>query len=145
MESKHVVYDDYTKSKPHSFGGKFRSYKQYKNTPKHIIDDTFDSIDVYTKFKPFRKLRYYNPTYVYNRREKFQMDTVFLTSEVLVEANAGKKYLLCIMDIFTKKAWCYANEFNNCETVVKCLKDLFAKIDKPPKNLCSDQVICNFL
>lgn len=133
------AYEDWVKDYAHSFSGKDHTYRRYNTDNKGMIDNAFDQLDTYTKFKPYRKLRHYTPTYVYRRREKFQMDTVLFTAPVLVEANGGVKYLLTIIDIFTKKAFCYATKKNDCNTALACLKDLFSKLDQLPQHIACDR------
>ena len=140
-EKKHKLEEEWVQDYPNSFGGKERSYKKYKNeSSKKEIDDAFTKLDTYTKYKPFRKLRYYTPTYVYNARELFQIDTVYMNTPVLLEANDNIGFIICIIDCFTKRAFCYPNMKNDCNTAVNCMKNLFSKLDKLPVNVVSDKV-----
>ena len=59
---------DWHQSHPHSFGGKYRSYWKYNSLTREDIDKEFFKNDIYTKFKPLRRSKYYNPVYVYRYR-----------------------------------------------------------------------------
>ena len=133
------VKSDWTSDLPYSYGGKFRSYNAYPDVDKKKIDEEFKNIDIYSRFKPFRKLRHFTPTYVYRKRELFQADTVHFKDKSYVEANNGYQYLICIIDCFTKKAWAYPTKNITCETAINCLQDLFSKLDKLPEKLATDK------
>lgn len=53
---------------PHSFGGKYRSYRRYNNLTPKDVDKEFIKNDIYTKFKSTRRAKYNNPVYVYRYR-----------------------------------------------------------------------------
>ena len=59
------INQEWHESRPFSFGGKYKSYKQYAEIDKATIDNAFAKNDVYTKYAPHRKRKYHNPTYVW--------------------------------------------------------------------------------
>ena len=69
------ILNNWLSNKPESFGGIFRSYKKYGD--KKIVNESFKKNDVYTRFKQIRRAKYFNPVYVYRKREQFQADIVF--------------------------------------------------------------------
>ena len=130
--------EDYTSNKPHSYGGKNRSYEYYK-VDKEKVDDAFKTSDIYTRFKQHRKSKVYSPIYVRRKRELLQCDTTFFTADKLVEANNGYAYLLCIIDVYTKMAWVYPMKNVDCKTTIQCLKDVFEKCGETPEKIQTDK------
>ena len=57
----------------------------------------------------------------------------------MVEANKGLKYLLCIIDVFTKFVYLYPLKSITCEDVIICFEDLFRKCGKLPKKIYTDK------
>ena len=133
------INEDYYKDLPHSYGGKKRAYDYYEDIDNKVIDDAYHQNDIYTRFKQHRKAKFYSPIYVNHKRELFQCDTTFFTSEALVNANNGYKYLLCVIDVFTKMAWVYPMRTVKCEVAVACLKDIFSKCGSTPKKIQTDK------
>ena len=118
---------------PHSFGGKYRSYKYYKNDiSKRTINNQFKKNDIYTKFKQYRKARTHNPIYVYRKREQFQADCVKFPDPLMLQATENVGYLLVVIDIFTKYVWLFPLVRIKGEHIANCFQDLFRE-NKPEK------------
>ena len=133
-----LINEDYFKDLPHSYGGKNLSYKRYNN--KSAVDRAFESNDIYSKYKPFRKLRSYNPTYVRRKRELFQSDiTYFKSPDQLVTDSGGYGYLLTVIDCFTKYVWVYPLERIDADSITLNLKKLFTNLEELPTNFNSDR------
>lgn len=133
------INEDYFKDLPHSYGGKKRAYEHYEDIDNEIIDAAYHQNDIYTRFKQHRKANFYSPIYVDHKRELFQCDTTFFTAEKLVNANNGYKYLLCVIDVFTKMAWVYPMKNVKCDTAVECLQDIFSKCGTLPEKIQTDK------
>ena len=121
---------------PHSFGGKYRSYNEYKNLSRKKIDESFKFNDIYSRFKQYRRSKYDNPVYCWKKRDQFQADICYMTDKTLVQASNGYKYLLVVIDVFTKYAWLFPLKSIKAVEIVKCFKELF-KTAKPV-NLTTD-------
>ena len=133
------IHEDYASDKPHAFGSKKRAYDYYPVNDRKLIDKAYNKNDIYTRFKQHRKPKHYSPIYVKRKRELFQCDTTFFTADALVEVNHGYKYLLCVIDVYTKMAWTYPLKDVKCEAVVECLKDVFSKCGKVPEKIQTDK------
>ena len=133
------IQEDYIADKPHSFGSKQRAYDFYPNIDKKLINEAYEKNDIHTRFKQHRKSKYYSPIYVKKKRELFQCDTTFFTADALVQVNHGYKYLLCVIDVYTKMAWTYPMKSVTCDTAVECLKDVFSKCGKLPEKIQTDK------
>ena len=110
---------------PHSFGGKYRSYEHYKDTPKQTIDKSFKKNDIYSRFFQYKRSKYHNPTYVYRKREQFQADIVMFSDPLMLAATKNTKYLLVVIDCFSKFVWLYPLKQIKGVNIAKCLQDLF--------------------
>lgn len=133
------INQDYHSDLPHSFGGKKRAYDYYQDIDNNIIDEAYHENDIYTRFRQHKKAKVYSPIYVDHKRQLFQCDTTFFTAEALVNANHGYKYLLCVIDVFTKMAWVYPMKRVTCNTAVDLLRDVFTKCGTLPETIQTDK------
>ena len=127
----------FIQDKPYSFGGQYRLYNNFTNKKK--VDEALSKSDTYTRFLQHKKARRYSPIYVYRPRELWQSDVVFFTNKEYVDNNNGYKYILTIIDAFTKYAYAYPMKENKCEKVLECFKDVFQKCGKIPERLNTDR------
>ena len=74
---KKSINDEYYSDLGHSFGGKYRLIEKFGKKHKKLIQEALDENDIYTRFKPFRKLKHFSPYYVYRKRQLLQADIVF--------------------------------------------------------------------
>lgn len=61
------------------------------------------SLDPYTLHREYKKPKNYNLFYAYRRRTHFQADLIDISE--LHRANSFYRYLLVIIDVFTRKIW----------------------------------------
>lgn len=127
----------YTKDEPFSFGGKYRLYEHFRK--KNKVDKALAKSDTYTRFYQHKRARKYSPIYVYRPRELWQSDVIFFTQKDFVEVNQGYKYVLTIIDVFTKYAFAYPLKENKCEKVLECFKDVLSICGKKPERLNTDR------
>lgn len=133
------INQDYYSDLPHSYGGKKRAYDYYEDIDNNVIDEAYHQNDIYTRFKQHKKARLYSPIYVDHKRQLIQCDTTFFTAEPLVKSNHGYKYLLCVIDVFSKMAWVYPMKSITCETAVGYLQDVFTKCGTLPETIQTDK------
>src|SRR5271156_1982065 len=88
-----------------SFGGVRRLSKETKSSLAKT-KKWLSGIDAYTLHKPYRLHFRHRRTYAKNPDDLWQADLVDMTS--LVRHNDGKKFILTIIDVFSKMAWCIA-------------------------------------
>ena len=132
IESLNKAYfEDY----PFSYGGKYRLYSY----PKPIVNEALIKNDIYTQFFQHKRPKLYTPVYVWSKRELFECDVAYFSKKAMVEANNGLKYLLCIIDVFTKFVYLYPLKSITCEDVIICFEDLFSKCGKLPKKIYTDK------
>ena len=129
---------DYHSNLPFSFSGKNIVYRAYPKVPRKQLDKTLAESASYSKFKQYKKTKT-SPIYVMQKRQLFQADLAFFTAPHLVEQNRGMRYLLVIIDAFTKKIWLSAIPNKACKTVLEKFKELFNQIDELPRKLQTDK------
>ena len=68
---------------------------------KYVLSE-FDS---HTLHKTFRKPKFFNPYFIYRRRQQIQADLIDIKH--LADKNDGTNYLFALIDAFSKRAWVY--------------------------------------
>lgn len=132
--------DNYHDTYPFSFGGKYRLYNQYPTLSKKEIDQKLSHSEVYSKFKEKKKIKT-SAVYVYYKRQLMQADLVFFNEPEQIASNDGYRYLLVIIDCFTKMVWMYKLKNKQCSGVASAFRNLF-EIEcagSLPHNIQTDQ------
>ena len=127
-----AYFSDY----PFSYGGKYRLYSSF---PKNDVDKALLHNDIYTQFFQHKRPKSYTPVYVWSKRELFECDTAYFADKNMVKENNGFKYLLCIIDVFSKYVYLYPLKSIQCEDVINCFEDLFSKCGKIPRKIYTDK------
>ena len=136
---KKKILEGYSGNEPWSLGGIDRIHRHFKNKiSKKDIKKILAESKVYTSYKKYIKPKKFSPIYVYSLRELWQADTVFFTHPEMIKTNSGYKYLLTIIDCFSKIAYCEPMKKNDCSTALNIFKRAVEKLGKP-KKLNSDR------
>lgn len=69
--------------------------------------------------------------------EQFALDLIDLTT--LSKYNDSFKYVLVVMDVFSRFLWARKLKTKNADEVLKALKDIFQHTDRRPKKIYSDK------
>lgn len=101
---KEIISNYLSPGHPIAFSSPYVVYNFYRDyislsQAKSILN----SIDPYTTHRDVKRPSVYNPFYSYNRRVNFQADLIDIIN--LHRANKFVKYLLVIIDVFTRKLW----------------------------------------
>ena len=132
------IDNDWHAQLPHSFGGKYRAYEYYKDVlSKKFINEEYKKLDTYSKFKEYRRPKYFNPVYVHGKREQFEADVVKFNDRLMVDAT-GHSNLLVLIDVFTKYVYLFPLKQITAKQTSKCLETLFSEEVNRPKNLRTD-------
>lgn len=105
------------------------SEKKAKNILEHC--------DSYNVHREYKKPRVYNPFYVHSRREQIQTDLIDVSR--LSASNKGVRFLLLLIDIFTKRMWVCPLRNKSAKVVEKALRVWLESLDVSPKQLGSDR------
>jgi len=136
---KNEIRDNWQSGKhPISFSGITNIQHYYPHVSKDIIKDALAGIDTYTLFREEKKPRHYNPIYVRNKREIIQSDLIDLVN--LSSENDGVKYLLVVIDSFSRYAWIEPLKTKTGPVVLEAFKKI---VNRMPgglgKSLMTDQ------
>ena len=107
-------------SDPLSFGGRNLAYRYHKGKREDIERD-LAKIPAYYFHREAKKPRVYNPIYVYRTRELMQADLINLM--YLQADNSGYKYILVVVDSFSRYAWVRSLKTTSAKECLAAFKD----------------------
>ena len=91
----------------------------------------------YTLHKPTRHRFPRNRTIVSGINAQWQMDLASV--ERFARYNDGTRYLLCVIDVFSKRAWVIPLQSKQSSVVLNGLKKLFSMTDARPQKIQTDR------
>ena len=112
---------------PISFSGISNVQRYYPEVPRYVIEDALAGIDTYSLFREEKKPRKYNPIFVRQKREILQADLIDLQS--LAEFNNGIKYLLVVIDTFSRFVWIEPLHSKKTNEVLAAFKQIISKCE----------------
>ncbi len=130
-ECKNDLTTNYnTPGHPIAFSGIINIYRFYRNILTiSEIKEILSGIENYTLHREYRSAQR-NPTYSHFKRYCFQMDLVDMQQKS--QYNDGVKYLLTVIDTFTRFAFVRMLKDKTAETVLKAFKHILEEAgDKP--------------
>jgi transposase InsO family protein len=107
-------------------GNVARSFGITQEKARQILEE----VDSYVSHREYKRPSVFNPYYVYKRRELIQADLIDISE--LRAFNSGVRYLLLIIDVFTKKIWVYPLKTKEGIRVRDSLEDWLDRIGNPP-------------
>ena len=94
---------------PIAFSSPNKVYKYLKDNdkylPLHEVQDLLAEFDAHNRHKEYHRPKYFNPYYIFSRREQIQADLIDVRQ--LSRQNNGVNYLFLLIDCFSKKVWVY--------------------------------------
>ena len=75
---------------------------------------------------------------MYYKRQLFQADLIEFDMSEQLEANDDYRYMLTVIDCFTKMVWLYKLKDKQTKTVIEQFRVLFQECDELPANLQTD-------
>lgn len=122
---------------PIAFSGVNKIYEFYNGalTIKQI-KEILSGIESYTLHREYHK-NTRNTTYAYFKRYQFQMDLVEI--QALSKFNDGVRYLLNVIDIFTRYAFVRPLINKEAHTVLDAFKSVLNEAENPPHILVVDK------
>ena len=91
----------------------------------------------YNLHREYKKPRAYNPFYVHSRREQVQADLIDVSK--LAVTNDDTRFLLLLIDIFTKRVWVYPLKNKSARAMTAALRSWLDSLDETPKQLGTDR------
>ncbi|XP_065223788.1 uncharacterized protein LOC135847968 [Planococcus citri] len=128
----------YNITDPVAFAGAQPLIKRAKHEVQPIdIKNWLQSQDTYTLYKPARQNFKRNQYIVNNINDIWQADLVDLQS--LSKHNDGMKYLLTVIDIFSKKAYVEPLKTKKAQDIVDAFERIIKHEKSRPRNLQTDK------
>ncbi len=144
------VLDDYLSSiynnvkKPGSFLGVEKLYDAVK--AERVYNVTYDEItkwlqkhEPYSLNRAVRRVSYRNAVLVSGLDDQFEADLADLSNASYVEANNGVKYLLVVIDVFSRYLWVEALTNKHAKTIIAAFEKIFKTSKRKPKRLRTDR------
>jgi transposase InsO family protein len=100
------------------------------------IKDILSGIQSYNLHREYKEGQR-NPSYSHFKRNQFQMDLVDV--QALAEFNDGVRYLLTVIDTFTRFAWARLLNDKRGETVLEAFKSILKSACDKPKSISCDR------
>jgi len=110
--------------------------RRYFGTSKEKAKKALEHIDSYVLHREYKKPRVYNSYFIYNRRDLLQADLIDIRS--IHRENDGTKFLLLIIDVFTKKIWLYPLQDKKGVTMRATLSRWLNELRSKPKVFQTD-------
>lgn len=132
----HNIYYDVSHPAGYSSLNKLTEAMKSKMTRKEIRN-WLESQETYTLYKPVQRRFPRNKYVLSNFNELWQADLSDMRS--YSEYNDGYKYILCVIDVFSKYAFARAMKKKNSDTIKKCFADIFSEAKATPRHLQSDK------
>ena len=107
-----------------SYGG-VDALRRVTRVPRKIVEEWLSEQDAYTLHKPARRHFRRRRVVVGGPRQQLQADLVDLSN--LKTVNDGMIFLLTVIDVFTKVAWCVPLKNKSAASLVTALKSTFTE------------------
>ncbi len=105
-EQKRIIKLYKTPGHPIAFSAPNTIYRYFRGNIKlDTIKEALAHLDVYTLHREYKRPKFQNPYYSFLRRKDFQADLIDIST--LAPANEGVRYLLIIIDIFSRRVWAH--------------------------------------
>lgn len=138
-KQEQIIINNYLSgTHPTSFAGIGQLKHFYPDISVKNLQNVLDSIKNYTLYREEKKPRHYNPFYVRYKRHQAQADLMDL--QKLAPENNGVKYLLAVIDIFTRYAWIVPLKTKSAKDVNEAFfKHVLKDMKKAPAQLATDE------
>lgn len=120
-----------------AFSGAHQFQKANRSNTLYRVKKTLKQIPTYTLHQPARKHFPRRRVYVGGMHEQYVMDLKDIQS--LAPYNNRKRYLLVVMDAFSKKAWMEALPNKTGPTTLKALEKIMARSGGVPRKIQVDE------
>lgn len=96
-----------------------------------------EHVEGYTLHREYKRPKLYNPYYVHNRREQVQGDLIDIGR--ISRSNDDIKFLLVLIDIFTKRVWVIPLKNKGARSMKNALAAWLDGLRTKPKKLMTDR------
>ena len=109
---------------------------QFYSIPLNKAKEALQHEDAYNLHREYKRPAVYNPYYVYERRKLIQADLIDISQ--ISQSNDNKRYLLLLIDVFTRRIWVFPMETKSAREMVRKLQRWLAALDVSPSILMTD-------
>ena len=142
--SKHFSDIYFSTSSPYSYGGKqrfLRGVRKKFGSSKSIRQQALNwikGVDTYTLHRPVLtgRTKFRRQTIVSGIDSTWQADLADLPQ--FVESNDGVRYILFVIDVFSRYAWCRPLRSKSGDAVARAMEDIFQQSSRQPKRIQTD-------
>ena len=128
------MFKYFAAKEPGSFGGA-DNLQRYSKKPRKEVSEWLMGQDAYTLHKPVIKRFRRRHTFSKGINDLFQADLVDMSA--LSRYNDGYRYLLCCIDVFSKRAWAVPLRNKSGESVKEAFEQIFK--DEIPNMIQTDK------
>jgi transposase InsO family protein len=121
-----------------AYSGRNKIYNYYQGdkTVKEI-ESELAGVSTYTLHKERKRVKNFNPFFVYRKHQYWQMDIMYLP--LYPKENENYKYLVCLLEVFSRKLFIKPLKTIDAKSVLAAFKELQAQIAAIPENLVVDR------
>lgn len=110
---------------------------EYFNVSLKVAKEALEHDDAYNLHREYKQPRVYNPYYSHSRREQVQADLIDVGK--IAKDNDGCKFLLLLIDIFTKKIWVYPLKNKSGREMLSAMTRWVNGLRQTPSKLVTDR------
>jgi len=128
-----------TPGRKEAFSG-ITNLMRYTGQTNRNVREALEESETYTRFREPKSPRVYNPYFVWEPRKLFQIDLVDFSSDgALVRRNGGNKYILCVIDSFSRFAWVKPLKNKTWRDALEAYRVLSTKFRRQPQRVLCDK------
>jgi hypothetical protein len=121
---------------PIAFSG-IDNVRRAKGVDTKDAEDKLAHIFSYSVHREYKKPRFMNPFYIYFFRQQIQVDLIDVS--MYHQWNDGIKYIMCCIDVFTKKAWLQTLKNKQAPTSRNAMSKFLDEVGTLPKQIFFDR------
>jgi len=138
----HSIYTNV--QKPGSFQGIVKLYKAVLDEgvyliKLHEIQKWLQSVNAYTMNRPVKRVTKRPSVIVSGLYDQYETDLASLNKYEYIEQNDGVKYLLVVIDVFSRFIWVRPLKNKLASNVIKAFQNIFDTMIKTPRRMRSDR------
>lgn len=113
------------------------SVAEYFNVSLKFAKEVLEHDDAYNLHREYKQPKVYNPYYSHSRREQVQADLIDVSK--IANNNDGCRFLLVLIDIFTKRVWVYPLKSKSGKDMLHAMRTWVESLRQPPSKLVTDR------
>lgn len=125
------------KDNPYAYSGVSKVFHYLKGQKKfEDIKNELSENRTYTFHKEAKKVKKFNPLFIYKKHQQWQVDLVYLPN--FINENEGNKYLMCVLEVFSRKLFVKVMKSKDKKIALETFSTIHKQIASNPEVLYSD-------